>query len=937
MIYTTPLSDDFADRLVQLILSRGLTPFEIAQTQIILPTRRACRTVKERFVQKSGNKPLLLPRLTPLYDLDFLDESVVPPAIGQAERVLLLARLCRAKPNINTAEKAVQVALGLSQLLDEFYQYETDLTKLEDLVPEQAFATHWHETIQFLDIIRSAWPQILKERGQIDEMDRRIRLIRAFAKKVPSIQTPVIAAGLDGAIPAVIDLIKALSCNDNNLILLNGLNKNLTKEDWRKIPPQHYQYPIKKLLDALKIFPEDVQSLSDICQPQEPLIHEALKPADQTDEWRQSHFETDVLKGVTRIDCNTPVDEALTIAALMRGVLETPGKTAALVTSDRTLSRRVILEMKRWDVTLDDSAGTPLHHTDVGVFLSLIADLGGSDGAGPALLSLCKHPLSTDGVLPALFRSKIREAEKYARKNNERLFFNAQTNFDNFIQLFTDKKAVSFSDMLHAHLELAEQLAETPDHSGSERLWNAEGGAEAFAFLTELLDKAPLLGDIDPASYPALMTLLLSGQTVRPKYGMHPRLEILGPIEARLSHPDVCFIGGLNEGVFPAIPETGPWINRPMRQALKMPPLESQIGSAGLDFAHCFCAKEVYVTRALKADGSPTIPSRFLSRIEAVLQASDIRWTPKKAVLSRLLDKPAQYDTPVRPSPKPPVSARPRKLSVTKVELWRRNPYAIYARYILNLYPLEELEKQIKPKMYGSALHAAFETFLRKHPKSTDAQLLYQIGLSFLREYGFSKTDIVFYAPQLKKIAAFFVAQHALRLPFIDNTLIEAEGKLTFNLPAGDFTLTGKADRIDIQQNGAAEIIDYKTGTVPSMNEVSAGYAPQLPLEGLLLTAGGFDGVRPPEATDIYFSYWKISGKEQAGNVTTLPSQRSKKTSEELIREAKNGVIGLVQLFDRPETPYECNPVAAKAPRYDDYAHLARAKEWAQADNEGEE
>ncbi len=937
MIYTPPLSDDFADRLVQLILSRGLEPFEIAQTQIILPTRRACRTVKERFIQKSGNKPLLLPRLTPLYDLDFLDESVTPPSIGQAERVLLLARLCRAKPNINTAEKAVQVALGLSQLLDEFYQYETDLSKLEDLVPEQAFATHWHETIQFLDIIRSVWPQILAERGQIDEMDRRIRLIRAFTKKVPFIQTPIIAAGLDGAIPAVIDLIKALSLNDKNMILLNGLNKKLTKEDWQKIPPQHYQYPIKKLLDALNITPAEVLTLSDFYQPQEPLIHEALKPADQTDEWRQSHFETNVLSAVTRIDCNTPVDEALTIATLMRGVLETPGKTAALVTSDRTLSRRVILEMKRWGVTLDDSAGTPLHHTDVGVFLSLIADLGGANGSGPALLSLCKHPLSADGVFPALFRSKIREAEKDARQKNERLFFNAKTNFNEFIQLFKDKKEVPFNTILQAHLTLAEQLAETPDHPGHERLWNAEGGAEAFTFLTELLDKAPLMGNIDPASYPALITLFLSGQMVRPKYGMHPRLEILGPIESRLSHPDVCFIGGLNEGVFPAIPETGPWINRPMRHILNMPPLESQIGAAGLDFAHCFCASEVYVTRALKADGSPTIPSRFLSRIEAVLQASDIQWTPKKATLARVLDKPEKPDIPVRPSPKPPVSARPRKLSVTKVELWRRNPYAIYARYILNLYPLEELEKQVKPKMYGSALHAAFETFLRENPKSTDADLLYQTGLTFLREYGFSETDIAFYAPQFKKIASFFVAQHAMRLPFIDKTLIEAEGTLTFDLPAGTFTLTGKADRIDIQQNGTAEIIDYKTGSVPSMAEVAAGYAPQLPLEGLLLASGGFENVRIPKAADINFSYWKISGKEQAGAVTTLPGQRSKKTSEELINEAKQGVVGLVQLFDRQETPYECNPVAAKAPRYDDYAHLARAKEWAQATNEGDE
>ncbi len=937
MIYTTPLSDNFADRLVQLVLAQGQEPFQIAQTQIILPTRRACRTVKEYFVRHSGNKPLLLPRLTPLYDLDFLDSSVLPPAIGKAERILLLARLCRAKPNINTAEKAIQVALGLSGLLDEFYQYETDLTKLEELVPEQAFATHWHETIQFLDIIRTAWPQILAERGQIDEMDRRIRLIRAFTKKIPTIQTPVIAAGLDGAIPAVIDLIKALRVKNNNLILLNGLNKNLTKEEWCKIPPQHYQYPLKKLLDALQITPNDVPALADNYCPQELLVHESLKPAAQTNEWRETHFEPTTLQNVSRIDCNTPVDEAVTIAALMRGVLENPTQTAALVTTDRTLSRRVILEMKRWGVTLDDSAGTPLHHTDVGVFLSLIADMGSIGGSGASVLSLCKHPLSADGLLPSQFRFKVRAAEQSARREKQNLALETQTHFNTFLHFFKENKPVSFTAILEAHLKLAEQLAATSTQDGAERLWNAEGGAEAFTFLTELLNKAALMGDIDPESYPALMTLLLSGQTVRPKYGTHPRLEILGPIEARLSHPDVCFIGGMNEGSFPVIPETGPWINRPMREKLHLPPLESQIAASAFDFAHCFCSPQVYVTRALKSDGSPTIPSRFLSRIEAVLQASDVKWTSQKATMAKLLDKPTHTEIPVRPAPKPPVSARPRKLSVTKIELWRRNPYAIYARYILNLYPLEELEKQSKPQLYGSAIHNAFETFLRENPKSTDENRLYELGLAALRAYGFTETDIAFYAPQFKKITTFFVEQHAMRLPFIQKTVIETEGTLTFNLPGGDFTLTGKADRIDIQQNGMAEVIDYKTGSVPSMKEVAAGYAPQLPLEGLLLSCGGFTDIPTPKANETVFSYWKVSGKENAGTVTIIPGQKSKKTSEELIREAKQGVIGLVELFDKQETPYECNPVAAKAPRYDDYAHLSRAKEWAQNEAQGDE
>ena len=322
MIYTLNLSDNLASRLTDYILAHISDPMQIAQTRVILPTKRACRNVKEAFVRKSEHTPLLLPQLTALYEMEDLSVAL-PEAISSAERLFLLARLCSAKPNIDTFDKAIKIAVGLAQILDEFYLYEASLDKLEEIVPNRELAIHWNESLTFLEIIRKEWPKILKERGKIDVADRRIRLINQLTQKVSAntFQSPIILAGFDGALPAVNRLIKALSSKNNALIFLDGLNNKLTDEDWENIHANHYQQAFKNLLRALDISATKIPLLSTETTPQEALIHEALKPAEQTEEWRHTNLTQDVLTNVHRIDCENPDEEALAIATVMREVL----------------------------------------------------------------------------------------------------------------------------------------------------------------------------------------------------------------------------------------------------------------------------------------------------------------------------------------------------------------------------------------------------------------------------------------------------------------------------------------------------------------------------------------------------------------------------------------------------------------------------------------
>ncbi len=933
MIYTLNLTDDFALKLVDFILEKTKDPFEIAKMEIILPTKRAVKTVKDTFVKKCENTPLLLPKLTPLYDIDSLEEDI-PEAISNIERLILLTRLCQKKPNVETFDHALTIAVSLSGLLDEFYQYEASLNDLDKLVPDMDLAKHWHETIDFLDIIQTIWPALLKEKGLIDLQDRKIRLINAFIRKIQKNppKNQIIMAGFDGAIPAVVRLIGELSKLDNALILLQGLNTELTTDDLNSIDENHYHYSFKKLLSLLKLYPQQIENLSGDFLPREEFIIESLRPADQVSEWRTLNLDDSVLKNVTRIDCENINEEALTIALILRETLETPLKTAALVTNDRMLARRVILEMKRWGVELDDSAGTPLHHTPVGVYLSLIAALGKDLASSSPLLSLLKHPLSSDGKVPTEFRKEVKKAEKIARKDQKPFQMELNTSLDKFLSFFVENKPIEFEEILNEHLKIAEELATSSDRTGVERLWESQAGQEAYKLFVELKEHGAKFGMIQPQDYPNIIELFLSGISVRARYGMHQRLDILGPIEARLTHPDVCIISGLNEGSFPMLSDMGPWLSRGMRKSLKLPAIENKIASQSMDFAHCFLSPEVYLTRSVKSDGSQTIPSRFLSRMEAVLNASNVKWDIQSPDYARLLDKTDKIEQTERPAPTPPISARPTELSVTNIELLMKNPYAVYAKYILKLFPLNDIDDLKENLVYGSALHQALEEFFKKDYLNVCASDLKNRILAILREKGFSEASLAFYEEKIEKVAEFIAKEQENRKDLTLLSLPEQKGEIEFLLKDNSkFKLTAKADRIDVLKGNTYEIIDYKTGTPPSSTAVESGLSPQMTLEAVILREKGFKEFQ--ETKNIELSYWHINGKRDGGEKVSIPSARSKKDPAELIDEAYEGVKEILNRFREEETPYIASPRPDKV-TYNDYALLSREKEWLNEEDE---
>ena len=966
----------FADALVDGLLHGGIVagigedPLALSRATLLLPTRRACRALSEAFLRQSDSGAMLLPRIRPLGDLDedeagpagLAESGELPPALAPLRRQFLLARLILVRDAEGHVDQALRLAGELGALLDQAGSERLDLAGLNKLAPER-HAAHWQKVLDFLRILVEHWPDILAENEALDAAARRNAVLDGLAaawRETPP-DGPVIAAGSTGSLPATADLLAVIARLPQGYVVLPGLDKALDEDSWAALRPSHPQFGLKQLLACIGASRDDAAPWPAPHIPvgspaRAALIAQAMYPAETVGAWRDMPMvDPAALENFTLLECASSSAEAGAIALRLRASLGRAGATAALVTADRGLARRVVAELKRWGIEIDDSAGAPLAKTAPGVFLRLSARLVAERAAPASFLAALKHPLAAGGIAPEFFRRMVRAAERAVLRGAR-----PEPSLDGIARALGAEKedaaadwlgniadaaapfvaltqgATGLAPLVRAHIEFAEWLAASDTEPGAERLWVGEDGEAAAQFMAELVEHAPHSPELDGREYPALLDALLEGRVVRPRYGGHPRLYIWGPLEARLQRADVMILGGLNEGSWPPEPDADPWMSQAMRAEFGLPPHERRIGLSAHDFAQCCGAPEVMLTRARRVEGAPTVPSRWLTRLKAVLtphgldafvvQESHVwlRW-------QELLDMPAAPPGPAAPpAPCPPVAARPRRLSVTQVETWLADPYAIYARHVLGLKALEEIDADPGAADKGMVIHDILDRFLADLGSGAPGEALPR--LSALGEREFARFErmpgvMAFWWPRFERIARWFVANEIAWREGATPLASEVSGAMTLDGPAGPFTLTAKADRIDRLIGGGLAIIDYKTGTVPSEKQVSAGRRPQLPLEALIAEAGGFKGV-PAEAVTA-LAYWRLTGGEPPGELKPLKMEVA-----ELIEAARQGLAELVAKFDDPATPYHPLPRPDAIPAWNDYAHLERVQEWSGGDGE---
>lgn len=977
-IFTTRPYESMLELLaISLLQKYQNNPVLLSSVLIILPTKRSVRTLKELFVRHSQGQVLILPKIRTVNSPESwggLEGLSIQSEVSPLERNMMLASLImensdKYKLGDFSFDMAFALATDLSGFIDDAITRNVGLEELKTLVPSD-FALHWQKVLDFLMLITDIFPKSLQKAGKINPSARRTALINAklqvWAKAPPSY--PVIAAGIAGILPETAALLKGILKLPAGMVILRPFGKELPEDVWQKIDETNLYRQGKTLLEMLGLKREDIPyfasdnacKVPDFIKARARFTDMALYPSSMTHLWQSAEIPADALHNFYRIDAETPAQEAITACLIMRNTLQEAGKTAMLITADKSFAKRVSSELLRYGLDIEDSSGKPLNNTAVGVFLNLCAAAGQSGFAFADTLSLLKHPLAAAGKDLLRFKDSVRIWEKTIRsKHIPETSPLSESDYADFAELFTSNKTVPLR-LVDKHLRFAEWLAGTDTEDGGLRLWQGDDGKMAAEVLAELAKYASVAGSINPAHYAALFNLILSGYTLRKNYKTHPRLDILGPLEARLQTADTVIIAGLNEGTYPALPAVNPWISNTMAKQLGLADADEQIGIEAADFASFCMAEKVYLLRSLKENGSPTVPSRWLFRMDALLQANNTATVNNESnesnncnniktfsssdflKIGNMLDIPA-YDeicADKPPAPCPAKSYRPLRLSVTEIEKLISDPYSIYAKHILKLYPLDAINKQAGAAEYGQALHAAFNTFINRHQTAIPDNAISE--LEVIADAEFKKNNIsgaalAFWRPVFRRAAEWFLQNQKERVAGIKKIFTEEKRTIEIPLPVKGggqdiFTLSGIFDRIDVLKDGSVSIIDYKTGSLPTIKQVKAGFYPQLPLESEMLRQGAFADIGIKKGTPVSaLEYWKLSGKA-SGSFTTTVTKNPAET-QETTNEVYNRIVNWLIEYNSDDKPYYVTPYSNFLPKYSDYKHLERIKEWSVQDD----
>ncbi|MFW6027614.1 MAG: double-strand break repair protein AddB, partial [bacterium] len=716
-VCTVPPGVPFLPSLARDLLARigSDDPLGLARVTVFLPTRRSVRGLREELRRQAETREqsaLLLPEVHALGDVDedglllslprgAADADFLSPAIGDVRRQVLLAQLIERWSTdrhragdafaVMGPAQAMALAAELARFLDHLHTEDASLNRLADLAPAQ-HSGHWEMTVAFLSILSHHWPEILRGENAIDPGERRSRLLRALARKWQEAppEQPVIAAGSTGSIPATSDLLHVIARLPRGEVWLPGLDLDLDEESWAHLDPPHPQFGLKHLLGRLGVGRSEVsvcpRESGEASTARERLWSTAFRPAATTGAWPElaaAAAAQEALSGLYRIDADDSAQEAGIIACILRRALETPGRTAALVTPDRDLARRVTAELRRWEIDIDDSAGQPLAGTRTGTFLRCLLEAVKTRFAPVALLSLLKHelcrlglnPEEKDAAVPVLERAALRglkpapglaplreRLERAQHRGHDaagalRLIERLEEATAPLIRLANEGRA-PLADLARVHIEAADALAGTEE----DKPWDGDDGTMARAFLCDLTEQedGP---EWSLPDYAGAVSRCLQARAVHARRPGHPRLFIWGPLEARLQYTDVIILGGLNEGTWPAPPAPDPWLNRRMQAELGLPDPDRRVGQAAHDFAQLACAEEVYLTRSARVEGAPQLPSRWLLRLDAVLKAAGTGPGALQAPEAfdtrfKQLDRRKKRVRIADPRPAPPAAAR---------------------------------------------------------------------------------------------------------------------------------------------------------------------------------------------------------------------------------------------------------------------------------------
>jgi ATP-dependent helicase/nuclease subunit B len=949
---------DFPAAVVAGLRARltGYAPEAMARVTLIVNAPRMRRRVTEVFVADGAG---FLPKIMLVTDLGRnMALADVPAAVPALRRRLQMTqaidRLLTADPGIAPRAALFDLADSLATLMDEMRGEGVHPDAIAAL-DVSGHSAHWRRTQDFLGIVASFFTA-----DAAPDVEGRQRLVveRQIAQwQITPPQDPVIIAGSTGSRGTTGLLMRAVARLPQGAVILPGFDEDQPQAVWdtlqdAKASEDHPQYRFFALMQALSLQKADVKAWHDVAAPnpaRNRLISLALRPAPVTDQWMRDGPSLtglpEAVADMTLIEAPSPRAEALAISLLLREAAE-KGQKAALITPDRGLTRMVAASLDRWGIMPDDSAGRPLALSPPGRLLRQVAALAGVPLTSEALLALLKHPLVHSGTGRGDHLRWTRALEQHIRRHGvpfpttayltDWAGLQADAGVPGWVawlqQTVIGADAIvmrAFADHVTWHVTLAEALARGAAADGTGGLWEAVAGDAARRVMQTLTDEAPHAGDLSPADYAnVFLAVLNQAEPLRDALLSHPQIMIWGTLEARVQGAELVILGGLNEGVWPGMPTADPWLNRDMRSKVGLLLPDRQIGLAAHDFQQAIAARRVVLTRAKRSADAETVPSRWVSRVTNLLEGlpekggsdllSEMRsrgdaWLQKASLLEEPQDQPDEPAT--RPSPRPPVSARPRQLWVTDITRLIRDPFAVYAKRILRLFPLDPLRPGPDAALRGEVLHKIVEDFARGLQAETQPEArarLMGIARKRLNTLVAWPAARALWLAKLDRVADFFLAKDASRQG--TPILLETPGQMV--IPALDFTLKARPDRIDVLPDGRVHLVDYKTGSPPSEAQQTA-YDTQLLLQAVMAAEGAFGPEVPTDVAAISYLGLGANAKEVKVEITA-----------ELLAKQREGLVDLISRYMSHATGYTSRRALFEDRIKGDYDHLARYGEW---------
>lgn len=994
LVYAIAAHRGFADALVAGIVPRYREAgFGLARLTLLVPSSRAARTLSEALIRHAGaagEGGLLMPRMVAVGDLD-LDEKLgaaldplgaadIPPACDPVARWLTLDRLIaeeraaegmEALPGRARLNLAREMARTIDRLLVEEKRPEE---LLDDAVLDHLgnLAGHWQRSIRLFARVNVRWQAELAERGQVNGATRRNLLFAAAAKRWKEAPPPypIVAAGVTSAAPALARLLRVIAELPQGAVILPDLDRELDAAAWDELglagasaepggpvfgsddALTHPQYHLKLLLNRMGVNRAEVQpwhrrGIAAAEPARSRAISSLFLPPQASRSWITLDADRRRLSGVRLLTSATIEEEAQAIALMVREALEQPEKRIAIVTADRGLARRVVQHLERWNIAADDSAGRPLALTPAGRLFGLLAELAANGPDPAALVAAFAHPLvrgwdgearrdwlkglrafdrELRGPAPAPGLEPLREVAREAKV--EQWWDEAEA----LVAPLGDWPAViPLAEALDRLTLAGEAFARTA-------LWEREDGRALGTMIEELRGQAEALGTmIETADLGGTLRDCMDAVAVRPGYGGHPRVAIYGLLEARMARADLVICGGLNEGSWPQPPGADALLAPAILRALGVPGAEFRIGLAAHDLAGAMGAPEVVLSRSLRDAEGPTLPSRFLLRVEALLGA-DLADEHRESAIPALLPhldrlRPAAEPYP-RPAPDPAPDKRDVAIRVTALDRLLGDPYQFYAQAILDLRQLDPLSADpfSDPALRGTLVH----DILDKWHKARVADPGLSIGPFATAHFAAERVHPLFRALwQPRLIAALERFAGWVQRAEAEGRVVLAS-EISGAMEVDGVKVMGRADRIDRLADGSLAIVDYKTGGPPKKKQVTAGYALQLGLLGLIARDGRFADDKAGlvvTGTPTRFEYWSLGKakkedgfgyqetpmKEEKARTGLEPEQYLPFHTEKLAEAIRDYIKGRKPFTARENPDYE---------GYNEYDQLMRLEEW---------